>query len=121
MRLQKEWYARLKEEGFRDIEWTDDTGKSDSPYLKGANTVAMYRKLQYGLEEYYRVAGWYLHDTEFWKTSDEYTVWHLHVHGVDGPRTAVLMDRPKSYVYSILRKHQRQLRELYGTRSREEG
>lgn len=44
LQLQKQWYSKLKREGFKDIEWTEGHSINgvDSPYLK--DTAFKYKK-----------------------------------------------------------------------------
>lgn len=76
--LQKKWYAKLKRSGFADIESDEDNLKVST--LR--QFVMDYRKeVSENKEEYYRMAGHFLHDHKF-ETPVEKTIWRLHSDGI---------------------------------------
>lgn len=76
--LTEKWYARLKAEGFNDIE-------QDSQYLKcwhSAYFHARHSPQDFELQkEYFRKAGMFFHDYSF-SSSEERSVWGLHAEGL---------------------------------------
>lgn len=79
-KLQTEWYKKIKDEGFKDIEQDEDRLKfwSSSFFKHKAKEKPGFQEAK---EEYYRVAGHFLHEYEF--TDDrEKAVWELHADGV---------------------------------------
>lgn len=51
--LRKEWYKKLKEEGFEDVEWQSSHG-TQSPYMK-RSTGSIRRKHRFETEQYYQI------------------------------------------------------------------
>lgn len=90
-KLQKKWYDKLKKEGFVDIEQDEDTLKSWHSQLfinrhtnfteKSGKREAKFDATWFtSQEEYYRLAGIFLHDHEF-KSDIEKLIWELHSAG----------------------------------------
>lgn len=77
IRLQKEWYKKLQDEGFVDIERFDKRG-NPSDILK-FNFNIKGRDLE-AEEEYYSICRAYLHTFKF-KNKKEYEIWRLHSEG----------------------------------------
>lgn len=79
-KLQTEWYKKLKKSGFDDIEETEDLLKWSAP----KNLIHIRNRDKQHLftirEDYYRLAGYFLHDYGFTKESDR-LVWEQHVEG----------------------------------------
>lgn len=78
--IKKEWYKKLKDSGFEDIE-TDD-GKLirwSSSYLKQVSKEGRETQ-QHAKESYYRLAGQFYHSYLF-ETRQEKLVWELHSSG----------------------------------------
>lgn len=76
-KLEAKWYAKLKKEGFEDIEQNEDTLKlwSTHRFSREHNTVLYEAK-----EEYYRLAGQFLHEHQF-KNLFEKGMWEYHSGG----------------------------------------
>jgi hypothetical protein len=75
--LTEKWYDRLKKEGFEDIESSPDQLKQWHAHrIPCYYTPETYKDK----EEYYRLAGQFLHDYEFEKEFDR-QVWKLHSEG----------------------------------------
>lgn len=110
--LRAEWYERLRESGFEDIEWGAASG-TFSPYLKGRNCVSLCRGYQYGIDEYYRLAGWYLHDNQEWPTEEERQIWVWHASGDRGNEIALRLKRSKNFVRAVLARHRARMKQLY--------
>lgn len=64
--LQTEWYKKLADSGFHDIEYRNkDSGSQDDGFLKSGWVETLRRVVNgqlKGGEEYYRLAGWWLYD-----------------------------------------------------------
>ncbi len=76
-KLKDKWYGKLEKSGFKDIEHDEDFLQNPSTPFGRADT-AQYNQSK---EEYYRLAGHFLHDHKF--TNDtEKRVWELHQSGV---------------------------------------
>lgn len=84
--LKDKWYGRLKEKGFTDIE-------RDEEYLQSPSTrFSRGENLDYdkSKEEYYRLAGHFLHDHRF-VNDTERRVWELHSNGMSADEIAKRM------------------------------
>lgn len=75
--LQKKWYAKLKKEGFEDLEDAREQLIEYHGSRFGSESVQITKNIT---EEYYRVAGHFLHDWDF-KTATEKVIWSLHADG----------------------------------------
>ena len=76
--LRLEWYAKLKQEGFKDIERFDEAMKTDA----GNNIQTRQTLSSYDIKsEYYRIAGHFLHDHKFENEFDR-KVWEQHCEGI---------------------------------------
>lgn len=76
--LQKEWYEKLKKDGFKDIETEKgnmDTGKILNNIATRC-TVDTFKAQQ----DYYRFAGQFLHEYKF--KSEDRIIWESHCNGV---------------------------------------
>lgn len=79
--LKDEWYAKLKKEGFEDIE----VAGSSKEYLKEWHSnyfIARYSPLSFeSKQEYYSLASAFIHRHRF-KTQQEKRIWLLHTEGL---------------------------------------
>lgn len=76
--LKKLWYDKLKKSGFNDVEQDEDYLKASSWPLRknGASNQVRFVSGQ----EYFRLAGQFLHDYKF-KDEIEELIWRLHSEG----------------------------------------
>lgn len=82
--LEKEWYDKLAKDGFKDLERQDRVGKKEERLKNGSVEIIQdrYTLEQFKIkEEYYRVAGQFLHNNKF-KCSLDRLVWSLHSEGM---------------------------------------
>lgn len=81
--LQKEWDKKLKASGFEDIEPLNDNGSRNTPFLK-QHSIRFAERYNPGTEEYYRLAGQYLHDPVEAETLTEFErwLWEAHAEGI---------------------------------------
>lgn len=84
--LKKEWYNKLKETGFDDIEHSNGSLKQlhSSKFLSDHNGSASIEHTQHFNKykaEYYRLATHFLNDHKF-ESKVEKFIWHLHSEGV---------------------------------------
>lgn len=80
--LQAEWYAKLKAEGFKDIEQDEDNLiRWDSHHFQQQSNPTDFETKA----EYYRVAGQLLHEHEF-ESEWEKLVWEMHSAGLSTPK-----------------------------------
>lgn len=81
--LTREWYTRLRESGFQDIEYLDRANGSEFSRTRGSLARDYARDSKRHKEstaEYYRIAGWFLHDYSFRKARDR-DIWALYADG----------------------------------------
>lgn len=85
--LQKKWYRKLQQVGFKDIENSKGLLKVWSGAPLDENLPAITSKTGYSSkifkesqQEYYRLAGQYYYDKEF-KSSRDKEIWRLHALG----------------------------------------
>lgn len=111
-KLQQEWYARLKREGFHDIETVLPDGSS-SPLLKPSPGAQgrRYRALEMETrQDYYTLAGQYYWANK-WLKEREKEVWKLHSEGLSY-RKIIKALRPTykiglQSVTNIIKKHKK--------------
>lgn len=82
--LTQKWYAKLKKEGFKDLETSSGQLKLGADMyhqiIRGA--TAQQKKTHYeSKERYYQLAGQFLYDHEF-ETPREQQIWELHSEGL---------------------------------------
>lgn len=73
-KLQAEWYSKLEDEGFQDVEQDEEHLKRwTSSFFKTRYNPTLWK----AKEEYYRAAGHFLHDYKF-SNDTEKLIWELH-------------------------------------------
>ena len=79
-KLQQEWYAKLADDGFKDLEWVDhSTGKGhNTPHLKGS--LHMGKPYRAGRSLYFDMAAAYLHHCKSLYGYNRF-IWALHTSG----------------------------------------
>lgn len=113
--LKKIWYKKLKESGFRDIEY-------DNPLLlieRGYPNSADYKDafLRDATEAYYRMCLHFLNAHEF-QNPIEKTMWEYHSEGL-GVRAItttlakINIKTNRTAVWLIIKKHQKIMKQLY--------
>lgn len=75
--LQEAWYSKLKESGFKDIEYADGSLKSYVPTSFTARDPLM----QSVTEEYYRMCYHFLNEYKF-ESELEKVIWEYHSNGL---------------------------------------
>lgn len=96
--LKRKWYAKLDKEGFKDIE--NEAGllkKWSSYWLRSKHTSATFDAKQ----EYYRLAGQFLHDYQFGSALDR-IIWEMHSEGDSVRGIAVALKKRGFKVYKRL-------------------
>lgn len=80
-KLQKKWYDKLKKEGFKDIEQSDGNLKEwASSRLLTPGHMPSRTLWNDSVEQYFRLAGFFLNDYEFKSELEKY-IWSLHCDG----------------------------------------
>ncbi len=82
--LKTHWYAKLAAGGFDDIEAADGRLK------RWSNTFAKNASKFQNKEEYYRMAGRFLHDHKFKNATDK-KIWELHSEGLSLDKISLSM------------------------------
>lgn len=110
--LKKTWYAKLKDEGFEDIEQDEDTIKwySESRVKQSYRNQGLHG-IQ-SLQEYFRLAGHFAHDYKF-ETPLDQIIWDYHAEGVSVRETQRLL-KSRGYHMAVMTVHNaiRRLREV---------
>lgn len=116
-KLQKEWYAKLKESGFKDIENPDD---QDAPLnsIEGSSEFSkrIARWSKDLRREYFRDAESFL-ETGFFDSQKEEMIWRLHSTGISIRKTIRFLSeagfkKPLSfwYVREVIVKYKQRMR-----------
>lgn len=96
---QDEWYRKLKEEGFEDIEFEFKDGRGGS--LKRFHSKFFVSRFKEGLpqakEDYYRACAEFMLCHKF-KDTREQRIWELHCDGMSVRKIAVEIDWHKDLV-----------------------
>lgn len=105
--LQTEWYKKLKDSGFNDIEQDEDnlTQWSSSKIYRGQNNGASFEDAMLKREmttEYYRLAGQFLHEHVF-KNDKEKLIWRLHSEGLSLRDISATLKSNKDAVHAIVK------------------
>lgn len=87
LELKNKWYEKLKKKGFNDIEQDEEHLKQWSSYFK----IKYHKTTFEAREEYYRLAGKFLHDNKF-KSKTDFFIWNQHS---SGATMAKIKDRLK--------------------------
>jgi hypothetical protein len=111
--LQAEWYVKLAESGFKDIEndkgllinWSGSALRDDIKPItsKREYSSKLFKESQ---AEYYRLAAQHLHDGKFKSVLDK-VIWSYHVGGLSFRRISEIVFKSKDciqYKIDIMRK-----------------
>lgn len=97
-KLQTKWYAKLKKEGFDDIEQLDGNLKVwHSQFFKVRHNATLFQ----AKEDYYRAAGHFLHDHKF-KDERERLIWTLHSDAVSVANIVKALKKKRYTAYADL-------------------
>lgn len=98
---KSKWYAKLKEQGFEDIEEEHD----EEDILKTWDSTQFRRRRTQAYaeenKEYYRVCSIFLHLHKF-KDEREHRIWSLHCSGLSVRKIAVMVDWNKDLVHRTI-------------------
>lgn len=111
-RLQREWYAKLADSGFVDIE--RHNLHADNPYMrqhKHEVQVTLERGMLVGRQEYFRRAGHWSWDRTFLNRKEAH-IWRLHANGLSYREVAREVQvfprcKPTGVFYAIKREAER--------------
>jgi len=124
-KLQNEWYKKLKDSGFEDIETpggflkglSSSSGKPSNKEGYSWGERELYNKSK---EEYYRLAGHFLHDYKF-ESNIEKFIWELHSNGVSVRSIVSVLkglpylnfNKEKSTISNLIIKLSQKMKEMY--------
>lgn len=92
-KLQRQWYARLRDDGFDDVEY----GREDGPLKVACRENRGIDTLEYEATlEYFSRASEFL-ETRHWTTATEREVWRRHADGASLREIAAAMGRSKKW------------------------
>lgn len=119
-KLVKEWYAKAKEAGFKDIEYYDGTIKAG--HARYPNSTDPIRIL--ATMEYYNMASRFLHDHKFEKEIYR-VIWEYHAEGISSRNIAKILRDVKirtkigkshNSIAIIIRELSAKMKEMYLTK-----
>lgn len=99
--LQDKWYAKLKKSGFEDIENERGDLKASSTHNLVSHHGEYYAdKISFheGKAEYYRLAGFFLHDKKFESKLDK-QIWELHANDRSIREIVTILKKKKIKAY----------------------
>jgi hypothetical protein len=87
--LQQNWYKKLKDDGFEDIESDEDSLKqwASSELVRTYDPIIFSAK-----EDYYRLAGQFYHDHKFLSEMEK-LIWSFHKDGIPFDRVHALIKK----------------------------
>jgi DNA-binding CsgD family transcriptional regulator len=100
VKLQQEWYNKLKKTGFVDIEFFHADGNSTDGLLRNSIGSLMASYTPEG-EYYYRKARWFLQHHKF-TSAREKKIWSLHCEGMYNPAIGKIMGCSKEPIRHIV-------------------
>lgn len=113
LELQKQWYKKLKDTGFEDIEQDEEKLKNRT----ALQNLSKYEPITAAAkEEYYRLAGQFLYEYEF-SNDRERVIWELHSDGNSIEKIVLNMNVRGYKVYKrLVHETLQRLAEELGTR-----
>lgn len=112
LRTQKKWYAKLKDEGFQDIEATKST-RGVTRSGDDSRTVLP----QASVSEYYRLARAFLHDYTF-KDNKHWHMWLLHSEGLSIRMIAEKLGSDRTTVHEVIVDYSKCMLAVYSPKRR---
>lgn len=96
LKLQKEWYKKLKQSGFEDLEFFGENGEPTHNMLN--QSLANIRKTYSPQSFYYfNRAGWFLHHGWFLDKL-EHDIWELHCEGLSNYQIGLKFGRGREAI-----------------------
>ncbi len=116
--LKSLWYKKLADSGFTDIENSEGLLNTWASEPRSYNTVLSSESKQ----EYYRLAGHFLHDYKFANTTDK-IIWQYHSDGISHRDIVILLKNhqvitERNKVLSSIQRLRTAMTKLYGGKSR---
>ncbi len=116
--LQKTWYKKLKDSGFKDIEYKAGIVEYTNGLERGAPNLANMHPTQYQIiEHYYSMARSFLIDHEF-SNEVEKTIWEYYSEGLSVRDISTTLNKskihkPKSTVFDIVKRLEKIMKQRY--------
>ena len=104
-KLQKEWYKKLAEDGFEDIEYFDkDMEPKDMMYREAVKTGTALKDKFESTEQYYIEASQFFHRHDFTTDTDR-QIWFLHSEGHPYRTIASQLTQPYQAIFKTINKY----------------
>ena len=104
IQLQKEWYKKLADDGFEDIEYFDkDMQPRDMMYKEATKAGTALKDKFESTEQYYIEAGQFFHHD--FKTQNDKDIWFLHSEGHPYRHIAKQLNAPYQTVFRTVNKY----------------
>lgn len=100
-RIQKQWYQKLKDDGFKDIE--EESNGRYGDLIKLESSVFRYKRNMASTQVYFSRAFSFLNSYRFKNPVHKY-IWELHCHGFTERKIAEHVIYKKSMVHAIISK-----------------
>lgn len=119
LKLRKEWYAKLENEGFEDIEHTNwDTGKAGDKFKGGGFRSAgdVQRRFGWDKVRYYELASqrvWDMREEGCW-TKEQIEIFELHSQGMTNKDIWKAMGVSKSRIAKVIKEQKERFRDHFG-------
>ena len=105
VQLTREWYKKLADDGFEDIEYFDkDMEPRDMMYKEATKAGTALKDKFESTEQYYIEAGQFFHHYEFTSEDDKH-IWFLHSEGHPYRYIANQLTAPYQTVFKIVNKY----------------
>lgn len=105
IKLQKEWYQKLEDSGFEDLEHLNDDGEMGHILKSEYSAISPAKLRQYAkVENYYAKCRAYMYQGNF-KDDQELEVWEAHCDGWSLRKTSLMLMIHRSKVTRIIKHH----------------
>lgn len=117
--LQREWYQKLKDDGFKDIEYFDaNMNPQDMMYREATKFAVASIDTFTSTEQYYIEARQFLHSYSF-STDIDKQIWELHSDGVSYRKIAIQLQTYYPKVFKTINKYKKILLKQHGKDTKE--
>lgn len=115
--LSKEWYAKLKAEGFDDIEYSD--GSLRAAHARHPTSLDPLRRQ--AVEEYYTLCTHFLYEFEFERDIHK-TIWEYHTNGLSARSISRILKKVKlktkigkshDTIWRVIKKYEDKMKAMY--------
>lgn len=116
--IQDKWYAKLKKEGFEDIEDVSETHRPERDLKKWHSFAFQLNNSADDYsdkERYYQLAGQFLHEYEF-KNKLERSIWEGHAEGLSIREISRKLNKYRDLIFKILKQQREIMLKTYGVK-----